>query len=86
MIDTLIVVVVLSLSGAPADRPADRPADKPKDRAALIERLRIASREAAQKADEATKEEQTRILDLSDMHRIVEELEKNSVKRTEKKQ
>lgn len=82
MIDTLIVVVVLSLSGGPADKPAD----KSKDRAALIERLRIASREAAQKADEATKEEQTRILDLSDMHRIVEELEKNSVKRTEKKQ
>lgn len=82
MIDTLIVVVVLSLSGGPANKPAD----KPKDRAALIERLRIASREAAQKADEATKEEQARILDLSDMRRIVEELEKNSVKRTEKKQ
>lgn len=82
MIDTLIVVVVLSLSGGPANKPVDRP----KDRAALIERLMIASREAAQKADEATKEEQARILDLSDMHRIVEELEKNSVKRTEKKQ
>lgn len=82
MIDTLIVVVVLSLSGGPANKPADRP----KDRAALIERLMIASREAAQKADEATKEEQARILDLSDMRRIVEELEKNSVKRTEKKQ
>jgi hypothetical protein len=82
MIDTLIVVVVLSLSGGPADKPAD----KPKDRAALIERLRGEFREAAQKADEATKEEQARILDLSDMRRIVEELEKNSVKRTEKKQ
>ena len=82
MIDTLIIVVVLSLSGGPADKPAD----KPKDRAALIERLRGEFREAAQKADEATKEEQARILDLSDMRRIVEELEKNSVKRTEKKQ
>ncbi|WP_346699684.1 hypothetical protein [uncultured Alistipes sp.] len=82
MIDTLIVVVVLSLSGGPADKPAD----KPKDRAALIERLRGEFREAARKADEATKEEQARILDLSDMRRIVEELEKNSVKRTEKKQ
>lgn len=74
MIDTLIVVVVLSLSGGPADKPAD----KPKDRAALIERLRIASREAAQKADEATKEEQTRILDLSDMRRIVENLKRTA--------
>lgn len=82
MIDTLIVVVVLSLSGGPADKPAD----KPKDRAAFIERLRGEFREAARKADEATKEEQARILDLSDMRRIVEELEKNSVKRTEKKQ
>lgn len=82
MIDTLIVVVVLSLSGGPANKPAD----KPKDRAALIERLRGEFREAARKADEATKEEQARILDLSDMRRIVEELEKNSVKRTEKKQ
>ena len=82
MIDTLIVVVVLSLSGGPANKPAD----KLKDRAALIERLRGEFREAARKADEATKEEQARILDLSDMRRIVEELEKNSVKRTEKKQ
>lgn len=81
MIDTLVVVVVLSLSGGPVDKPED----KPEDRAALVERLRIASREAARQADEATKEEQARILDLSDMYRIVEELEKNSVKRTEKK-
>lgn len=81
MIDTLVVVVVLSLSGGPVYKPAD----KPEDRAALVERLKIASREAARQADEATKEEQARILDLSDMHRIVEELEKNSVKRTEKK-
>lgn len=81
MIDTLVVVVVLSLSGGSVDKPAD----KPEDRAALVERLRIASREAARQADEATKEEQARILDLSDMYRIVEELEKNSVKRTEKK-
>ncbi len=81
MIDTLVVVVVLSLSGGPVDKPAYNP----EDRAALVERLRIASQEAARQADEATKEEQARILDLSDMHRIVEELENNSVKRTEKK-
>lgn len=81
MIDTLVVVVVLSLSGGPVDKPAD----KPKDRAALIERLRIASQEAVRQANEATKEERVRILDFSDMHRMIEELEKNSVKRTEKK-
>lgn len=71
MIDTLIIVIMLV---SPVDTVKLQPHKYD------LARLRQASREAALRASEATKEERDKILNFDDIRAIVEELERNSVK------
>ena len=80
IIDTLVVVVCLMVD-TPHIRPIKQPANRFTEQFQLSDSLfKEASRRSMKKATEQTKEELNKVLDLSDMRAIIEELKKNSVK------
>lgn len=71
MIDTLVIVIMLV---SPVDTVKHQPHKY------NLDHLRQASREAAWRASEATKEERDKILNFDDIHAMMEELERKSIK------